>query len=195
MASGFSEHIEGTDGTSLRPRLPHGPGGHRGEAEGSAVSIRPLAGLGEGQEPGCASGDQADRVTRGQSFMDLGSYFLGFFSAVGLSLVSRQIGESLPWIARRIIERSASPPSTGSGSTSQRMARPSGYAAGRACTTELCVYLSLSRGTSRSETYKPQHSSKRFVSDSVHRLRQNCGPRLREEPSGLEPTKKSLAVP
>ena len=41
--------------------------------------------------------------------MDLGSYFLGFFSAVGLSLVSRQIGNLLPWIARRIIERSARP--------------------------------------------------------------------------------------
>ena len=37
--------------------------------------------------------------------MNVGSFLLGFFSAIALSLVSRQVGDSLPWIARKIIQR------------------------------------------------------------------------------------------
>jgi len=39
----------------VRPRLQNGPGGHRLEAQGLAVPLRPLAGLAQEQEPGCAA--------------------------------------------------------------------------------------------------------------------------------------------
>ena len=39
----------------LRPRLPHGPRGHHRQAARSAVSVRTVRGLGQGEEPGCSS--------------------------------------------------------------------------------------------------------------------------------------------
>jgi hypothetical protein len=58
----LSEHIEGADGATIFGHAcAHGLGGHRGQAPGSALSIGALAGLDQGQEPGRAGRDQADR--------------------------------------------------------------------------------------------------------------------------------------
>ena len=65
LAASFARH----PGALSSPRLPHGAGGHRRQATGSAVPVGPVAGLDQDQEPGRASGDPIERLRRSASLM------------------------------------------------------------------------------------------------------------------------------
>ena len=57
----LSDHTDDDGALLFRPRVPHGPRGHRVEAAERALPVGPVAGLAQGEEPGQPGDDPGAR--------------------------------------------------------------------------------------------------------------------------------------